>query len=84
MHVAIPAAGLGCVLWRLPGDFIAAIFEWAAEDPADGATDRGKAGRQKIRLLGTLSNEGQKGREVTMVPGLTEAMKPKSKLVVRA
>jgi len=59
VRAAIPTEGIACVLWRSPEGFVAALFEWAAQDPAGGAIERGKRRKRNI----TLGNGQPNGAE---------------------
>jgi hypothetical protein len=60
----------------VPEEFLAKLFDWAAEDPAGAALERGKPRKQKIALdAGHLSEADRKKRESEWLSELRKAMK---------
>lgn len=57
-------------------EFIAKLFDWAADDPEGGTIERGKRRKQRIRLdAGGLGDDERKQKESAMLQKLAEAMK---------
>lgn len=75
---AFPPAEAALVACEQPDEFIAQLFEWAAEDPAGAEAERSKLRKQTITLdAGHLTEAERRAREREMLAQLAQTMRRK-------
>ncbi len=63
----------------LPEELLAALTDWALQDPLGGRVERGKRGKRQVRLAPSqIADEERVRREESLLAQLAKAMKPKS------